>query len=373
VDLGERVGADGRPMHRGIGSTCARSPAQRGRYITNVGHDQQGGEPCTNRREQDRAEKRTYRRATRSAPTWPVPVEARRTTPRPRRTPSRSTFSGAILPVWDRVRLGPESPPAVVRTQTDDGERFIGKQIPEDEKAGVLKNFGLGAIAADIPAAELMRQIMGGETAQLSNGWTVKKVRVSNDERMEIAGAYFTAPQIAALVGQGAIHERIQYRDRVFIPTNDPAVFERLTRGANRPVVEMLGGGDTGVSFSAAEPGGAMPQAKGRVLTDAQSEKDIEALRAGIEDDRRTRAGATVGIPQGAFIPVQLPYQMALQLLPGPSASGSSASGSTRVRRAGRLFLWRRGHTTGGHLPQRGQPAPAHDHARARARAQPAP
>jgi hypothetical protein len=53
-------------------------------------------------------------------------------------------ITGVVLPVWDRLNRGFTR---LVRAQTDDGERFLGRMIPDDYIAATLQDLGVEAHA----------------------------------------------------------------------------------------------------------------------------------------------------------------------------------------------------------------------------------
>ena len=59
-------------------------------------------------------------------------------------------LSGTLLPIWDRLKGNPQ----IVRAQTDDGKRMIGRVIPQNAIETVLNGLGLSADKETIfPAA----------------------------------------------------------------------------------------------------------------------------------------------------------------------------------------------------------------------------
>ena len=267
------TGADGRETKRGYrvgvkGTGFSRMP---GTYIANVEAIEKGGSRLR-RLEGDGATERQapyselrYFRLTEEAfrSMWQLEYDA---APKTVTTPLHM-LTGVLLPVWDRMQTdGFGQTASVVRTQTTSGERFIGRVLPDMTRKQVLKNFGIGALRADIPADELIGRILkGGETAQLANGWLIKRVRVANENRMELQAGYVSEQQKAILRQQGAFVERISYAERVFLPTgpNQAKVFDAITRDAGRPVVEMLSPkaaeDDDPAMGQAAEPRGFAP------------------------------------------------------------------------------------------------------------------
>ncbi len=154
-------------------------------------------------------------------------------------------ITGAVLPIWDRL----DGRPQVYRLQTDDGERMLGRVIPPMMVNDTLRN--LGAMTGDAapetfePADVINRILQGGETARLSNGWTIAPVRVAGEQRMELRGDLYRYQQM--LERSGVFMEMINNKTRAFIPTGERNldVFNAVTSG--RPVVSMTprtGGGE---------------------------------------------------------------------------------------------------------------------------------
>ena len=78
-------------------------------------------------------------------------------------------ITGAILPIWDRVK----GKPRVVRLQTDAGERLIGRVVDNASIAATLKALGAESAGAEkVAPAELFERLMKGGRARLANGWT---------------------------------------------------------------------------------------------------------------------------------------------------------------------------------------------------------
>lgn len=145
-------------------------------------------------------------------------------------------ITGVILPIWDRM----QGHPTIVRTQTDDGERLLGRIVGKKDLKAVLKNLGVGSTAAKLAPAEQLSRILEGDTAILANGWQIKRSTVSGEQRIEVVVRAATPGQQRELVSQGAIQERIQWQERFFIPTGaqSQAVFERIV--AAKPVVDLV-------------------------------------------------------------------------------------------------------------------------------------
>ncbi|MET3132777.1 hypothetical protein AAKU55_003057 [Oxalobacteraceae bacterium GrIS 1.11] len=144
--------------------------------------------------------------------------------------------TGALLPIWDRI---PGSP-RVIRTQTDDGERLLGRTVAPTLLAQTLKNLGVGSDLAILPPERIVALVLGGAKAVLANGWKIATARVSHETRIEIESAAMSDSERRLLTQQGAFCERIQWRERVFIPTGAqaPAVLARILE--SKPVAELF-------------------------------------------------------------------------------------------------------------------------------------
>ncbi|PKQ00380.1 MAG: methylase [Alphaproteobacteria bacterium HGW-Alphaproteobacteria-13] len=140
---------------------------------------------------------------------------------------STSTFhlvTGLLLPIWRRL---PESNARVYRLQTDDGERVIGRMLSQVEMEAVCRN--LGIYAPKISPADAWGLIHDGKvTAHLADGLSLRRVRVMNENRVELTG--FTSGLVDALKARGLVSEIINWKLRLFVPVGDRGrmIFESL-------------------------------------------------------------------------------------------------------------------------------------------------
>jgi predicted RNA methylase len=143
--------------------------------------------------------------------------------------------TGALLPVWDRL---PTDTPKVLRTQTDEGERLLGREIPPADLGSTLRALGAEAGRPDLTPAQMAAAILDDNaTLLLANDWRIGRRVVSGEERIEVMGP--TGGDISILRGQGAFTEIVAFRNRVFIPIGSSrAVIERITN--SKPVVEVM-------------------------------------------------------------------------------------------------------------------------------------
>jgi hypothetical protein len=164
---------------------------------------------------------------------WDAEVAATPTT----YTSKTHLLTGMLLPIWDRL----PGDPRVVRTQTEDGERLLGRVVSERNLDQTLKNLGVGSNLSKVAPSTVLQRLMDGQRGILANGWLLQKVRVSNDSRIEISGqslAYNRAER-ELLTNNGAFVERINWQERVFIPTGEQGVklLEKLLE--YKPLVEL--------------------------------------------------------------------------------------------------------------------------------------
>ena len=145
---------------------------------------------------------------------------------------------GVILPIWDRV----EGSETIKRLQTDEGEQLLGRMLGSKSAKQTLKNLGLDSGLSNRSASDLFKSIKDGNKAVLSNGWIIATARVNHESRIEIKGrSSFTDAERRVLKDQGAFIERINWAERVFIPSGDQGldVFKRITE--SKPVIDLLG------------------------------------------------------------------------------------------------------------------------------------
>jgi predicted RNA methylase len=151
-------------------------------------------------------------------------------------------ITGAILPIWDRLKGNPR----VVRLNTDEGERLIGRIVPNSQIGETLKALGADGGMAKVDPQRLAAHLLAGGSTELANGWKIKRSLVAGERRIELVGP--TSPSEGEQVKRdGIFTERIDYKTRYFVPT-DPAkmaaVLARVTE--HRPAINMTGGpGDT--------------------------------------------------------------------------------------------------------------------------------
>jgi hypothetical protein len=157
----------------------------------------------------------------------------------PTYTEDMHIVTGTLLPIWDRL----PGKTRVVRLQSDDGRRFLGRLIPPKDLQQTLTNLGATTSAPRITPEEAVRKILDERyTIRLANGWVIRQSRVSGEPRMEIlnpepAGISYADAQ--ALQQEGAFTERIQWQTRIFLPTGPDAANVLAVVTQYRPIVSV--------------------------------------------------------------------------------------------------------------------------------------
>lgn len=144
--------------------------------------------------------------------------------------------SGLLLPIW---KLLPQDYCRVYRLGTDEGERIVGRLISSEGLSRICRNFGLDQTEV-ITAAQVWQSLLGGSSVvALAGNMTLRRVRVMNDYRVELAG--FTDGMRDRLRSIGLFSEMIAWKVRFFIPASDDgqAVLSRLLE--RHRVVDVAG------------------------------------------------------------------------------------------------------------------------------------
>ena len=143
-------------------------------------------------------------------------------------------ITGAILPIWDRLRGNVQ----VRRVQLADGNRMIGRLIPDRELAGTLRSLGATMTGPKLTPKELHGKVFDeNNVVELSNGWQIKRSRVSGENRIEITGPDYA--HLDELKNQGVFTEKINWNTRFFIPTGPEGAMTLAQITKARPVISV--------------------------------------------------------------------------------------------------------------------------------------
>lgn len=131
-------------------------------------------------------------------------------------TSTMHIVSGLLLPIW---KLLPQDFCRVRRLQMDDGEPIVGRVIAPDRLTGLCRNFGIDqtqVLSANQAWASL---VDGSSIIGLAGDMTIRRVRVMNEYRVELAG--FTDGMRDWLRSIGLFSEMINWKLRFFVPVTD--------------------------------------------------------------------------------------------------------------------------------------------------------
>ena len=148
-------------------------------------------------------------------------------------------IAGALLPIWDRLPQE-QANQRVIRVQTDEGKRYIGRLIDGNRINEVLRNLGAGETKVDISSVDAVDKIANeGYVVELANGWKFKRSFVGGESRVELVADNLYKFD-AELQHSGMLKERINFNTRYFVPSGEKAVevYDRLT--AHRPVSNVV-------------------------------------------------------------------------------------------------------------------------------------
>lgn len=146
--------------------------------------------------------------------------------------------TGALLPVWGRLKQGADEKPRIYRLKIGD-QNAVGRHIKPEFLDEFRTNFGLHADSVQHDPAEVHRQVESGQgTARLANGWRIAPVKVQGERRLEIKG-FSSSYEVDPLVSEGVIKETIAHQRRFFVPVGKAGqeVLRRIT--ASNPITQV--------------------------------------------------------------------------------------------------------------------------------------
>lgn len=138
-------------------------------------------------------------------------------------THNEHLITGTVLPIWNKIQerrgegRGSHALPVKVKiAQLDNGKRLIGAQVEPQRVRDVLKALGHTPV---VKPEDVMKGVLRGKKFNLMQGATLKRSKVSGEDRIEIEGAY----HFQRLFPQwGLYSEQIRSgQTRWFIPTGE--------------------------------------------------------------------------------------------------------------------------------------------------------
>ena len=133
--------------------------------------------------------------------------------------------SGLLLPIW---RLLPQDYCRVYRLETDDGERIVGRVIAPSALSALCRNLGFNQVEAVSAEQAWASLVDGSSVALLAGDLSLRRVRVMNDQWIELAG--FSDGMRDWLKAIGLFSEIIAWKTRFFLPVTEegPSILNRL-------------------------------------------------------------------------------------------------------------------------------------------------
>lgn len=139
----------------------------------------------------------------------------------PYRTEHVHLIGGSVLPIYDRLGVGGK-PLKVEIAQMPDGQRILGVRIPTTQIKQVMRSLGHGV---SVTPAEVLTNVLAGETYELAGGLKLKKLLRAGQERIEVVIASNQVQRVWSIIQpHGGFNENIQYVFRYFLPNDERAL-----------------------------------------------------------------------------------------------------------------------------------------------------
>lgn len=149
------------------------------------------------------------------------------------KTEENHIIGGVILPVWNRIEAGMSGEKRegvklkAARTITSDGRRIVGILIPGKSLGSVLRALNIQREISD-PVAIYNAVMEQDEIIHLLGGLRLVRTNLNGNPIIELDGVEYE--QYDRFRKMGLINERINYKQRFFIPADDVAGPELIKR-----------------------------------------------------------------------------------------------------------------------------------------------
>jgi hypothetical protein len=127
-------------------------------------------------------------------------------------------ISGAIIPLWQRLKTNEDARLRVVRVITEDQQRIVGIQIPPDNVGAVLRSIGLMRDLRE-PDEIFYAVLDEGDEITLASNLKLRRVSIHSEPAIELSGA--DPYKFAELRELGLINEQINWKQRFFVPSDE--------------------------------------------------------------------------------------------------------------------------------------------------------
>jgi hypothetical protein len=155
-------------------------------------------------------------------------------------------ISGAIIPLWQRLKTNEDARLRVVRVITEDQQRIVGIQIPPDNVGAVLRSIGLTRDLRE--SDEIFYAVLDeGEEITLASNLTLRRGAIHSEPGIELCGA--DPYKFAELRGLGLINEQINWKQRFFVPSDESGIDILKSLLERYPVILTEGDASSGESI----------------------------------------------------------------------------------------------------------------------------
>jgi hypothetical protein len=181
-------------------------------------------------------------------------------------------IGGAILPLWNRLKTAHAQRLKVVRASVDGGRRVVGILIPNSHVGAVLRAIG---ITRSLQSPEQVYRAVWeqGDLVPLVGGLEIRKSRLRGEDVIELAGA--TTHQFDELRDMGLVNERIEWKNRFFVPSEELKALDVLKQLLDR-YPAMSSGTEAGEAHGAGDAAFALPSTG--PLTEQQAKDTLTRL-----------------------------------------------------------------------------------------------
>ena len=115
-------------------------------------------------------------------------------------------ISGAITPLWQRLKTTDATHLRVVRVTADDGQRIVGVQIPSERVGAVLRALGVATTSRE-PDEIFNGVLFEGEEIELASALKLKLGNIHGEPAIELCGS--DPSMFGVLRKLGLINEQI--------------------------------------------------------------------------------------------------------------------------------------------------------------------
>lgn len=147
----------------------------------------------------------------------------------PIKTIDMHILAGAILPIWNRLKVDEDAKLDVVRVGTEEGERIVGVLIPKKHLRKILREIGVGGLPQN-PEECFNTVVYEGVSLNLIDGITLQQRFIPNTTTPAIEIGSLHSLQFQQMRRLGVLNPIVHGKQRFFIPTDPARGVEVLTK-----------------------------------------------------------------------------------------------------------------------------------------------